>query len=273
MADYDTLESSVESSRPIEVFDFSLGADSFRYTSSEDDVIVGVDTFEAEAIRRGSIIQGSDDRDAVLEITIPAQNTFVRKYIDIVPGQLASVSIIRVQRDEPTPWTQALVFKGFVQSVKFPKNGHEAGIAARSIESSASRPIPRFTYQSLCNNFLYDDACGANASLYKFTGPVTLVEENKITVTGASGQPNGYYNAGYVKPTGIEDFRMILDHTGDVLTLLLPFAEALTGTNVDIFAGCDHAVAGHCNTRFSNVGRHAGFAFVPTINPFQSGIS
>ena len=273
MADYDTLESSVESSRPIEVYEFGLGVTSYRYTSAEDDITLGTDTFEKEAIKRGPIVQGSDDRDAILEIMTPALNTFVRKYIDIVPGQLASLSVIRVQRDEPTPWTQALVYKGYVQSVKFPKNGQEAVIAVRSIESTASRPIPRFTYQGLCNNFLYDGSCGVDSNSFKFTGPVSAVSGNTITVTGASGEIDGYYNNGYVKPAGIQDFRMILDHTGDVLTLMLPFGEALAGTNVDIFAGCNLAIAGHCDTRFSNVARHGGFAFVPTVNPFESGIN
>lgn len=273
MADFDTLESSEEQSRPIEVYDFSLGADSFRYTSAEDDVTVGTDVFTAESIKRGAIIQSSDDRDAVLEVTLPALNTFARKYIDIVPGQMATVSIIRVQRDEPTPFTQALIYKGFVQSVKFPNDGQNAVIALRSVESSSSRPIPRFTYQGQCNNFLYDTSCGVNQDLFKFTGTVSAVSGNTITIPGVSGQPNGYYNAGYVKPAGIQDFRMVLDHTGDVLTLLLPFGTAITGTNVDVFAGCNHDINGHCYTRFSNVDRYAGFPWVPTTNPFESGIT
>jgi len=273
MTTYDILESSVEDSRPIEVYEFALGATSFKYTSAEDDITIGSDTFTAEAIKRGPIIQGSDDRDAVLEIMLPATNNFAKKYIDIVPGQLASLSIIRVQRDEATPWTQALIYKGYVQSVKYPMNGQEAVIASRSVESTASRPIPRFTYQGLCNNFLYDSACGVNPDLFKHTGEVTAVSGNVITVTGANGQADGYYNSGYVKPAGVQDFRMILNHSGNDLTLLLPFGEALTGTNVDIFAGCDHAIAGHCNTRFSNVGKFAGFAFVPVINPWENGIT
>ena len=101
----------------------------------------------------------------------------------------------------------------------------------------------------------------------------SAVSANTITVPGVSGEADGYYNSGYVKPAGVQDFRMILDHTGDVLTLLLPFGTALTGLNVDVFAGCNHKIDGHCNTRFSNTGRHGGFPWVPTTNPFESGIT
>lgn len=273
MADFDTLESSVEDSRPIEVFDFSLGSESFLYTSSEDEVTVGTQTYSPEAIRRGAIAQGDEERDQVLEITVPALNTFARKYINVVPGLRASVSIIRVQRDEPAPFTQALIYKGLVQAVNFDKNGHEAKIGVRTVEASSSRPIPRFTYQGLCNHFLYDAGCGVNPDLFKFTGEVTAIDGNTITVSGASGEADDYYNAGYIKPAGLQDFRMVLNHTGDVLTLLLPFSESIIGTNVDIFAGCNHAVSGHCNTRFSNVALFGGWPWVPVVNPFRSGIT
>ena len=272
MADFDTLEGSLESSQPIEIYDFSVGSTSYLYTSSEDDIVIGSFTYSAEAIRRGAIIQGSDDRDAVLEITVPSSNVFAKKYAYVVPGQLASLSIIRVQRNEPTPWTQALVYKGYVQSVKFPKNCYEAVIAARSIEASASRPIPRMTYQGMCNHFLYDTGCGVDADSFKHTGEVTDVDGNTITVDGASGQPDGYYVGGFVKPAGLQDFRMVLGHVGDVLTLMLPFPDAILGANADVYAGCDHLIEGHCSTRFNNVGRFGGFAFVPTTNPFQNGI-
>lgn len=273
MADFDTLESSVESSRPIEVYDFSLGGDSFLYTSAEDEVTVGTNTYAPEAISRGAISQGDDDRDQVLEIEMPAQNTFARKYIDIVPGQRASLSIIRVQRDEPAPFTQALIYKGFVQSVSFPDDGLRAVVGIRSLEASLSRLIPRFTYLGLCNNYLYDAGCGVNPDTFKFNSTVTDLDENTITVTGASGFANGYFNAGYVKPVGVSDFRSILDHTGDVLTLLLPFGESIVGLDVDVFPGCDHAIDGHCDTRYSNVGRFGGFAWVPETNIFQNGFT
>lgn len=273
MADFDTLESSVEASRPVEVYSFALGADTFLYTSAEDEITVGAVTYGPEAISRTAIAQGDDDSDQPLEIEVPATNVFARKYISIVPGVRATVSIFRVQRDETPSLTQALYYKGVVQSVAFPDNGHRAKIAARSIESEMSRPIPRFTYQSVCNNFLYDTGCGVNPDTYKHVGEVTDVDGNTITVSGASGFSSGYFNAGYVKPAGVQDFRLILDHTGDVLTLLLPFGENIVGASADVYAGCDHLIAGHCNTRFSNVGRHAGFAWVPSKNPFNSGIN
>lgn len=271
MSSYDALESSVEGSRPIEVYKFAIGTEVYRYTSAEDDVTVGADTYVAEAISRGPIAQGHDDRNRILDITLPADNVFAAKYIDIVPGQRATGTIIRLQRDEvPTFNTQVVIYKGFVRSVRFPGNGREAVIGILSIEAATSRPIPRFTYQGLCNHVLYDGGCGVNSTNYRMTGTVTAVNGNVITVSGASGEADGYYTAGFVTPTGLTDFRMVLKHVGDDLTLLLPFPVGLTGQTIDVFAGCNHMISGHCQTRFNNVIEHGGFAFVPKKNPFTT---
>lgn len=272
MADYETLEESVEQSRPIELYNFSLGTESFLYTSSEDSVTSGINTYEPEAISRGPIAQGEDDRDAVIEITIPARNVFANKYVDIVPGQRATCSIIRLQRDETPSFTETLIYKGFVQSVIFKGNGEEAIIGVRSLESSSSRPIPRFVYSGLCNHVLYDIGCGVNSDTFKHIGEVLDMVGSVLTLDGASGFADGHFNGGFVKPAALSDFRLILGHIGDELTLLLPFPVSLIGGNVTAFAGCDHFISGHCLTRFTNVPDHGGFPYVPTVNPFESGI-
>lgn len=272
MADYETLEESVETSRPIEVYNFSLGTESFLYTSSEDEVTVGINTYTPEAISRGAIAQGDDDRDAILEIEIPAKNVFAIKYVDIVPGQRATCSIIRIQRDETLPFTEELIYKGFVQSVKFKGNGEEAVIGIRSLESSSSRPIPRFVYSGLCNHVLYDTGCGVNSDTFKLTGEVLDIDGAVLTLDGASGFADGHFNGGFIKPAAITDFRLILGHIGDELTLLLPFPTSLIGGNANVFAGCNHLISGHCLSRFTNVPDHGGFPYIPTVNPFESGI-
>jgi len=272
MADFATLEESVEESRPLDVYDFALGSDTYRFTSDESDVTVDGYTYAAEAIRRGNPSQSQESRDDIFEVRVPRDNAFALLYIGVVPGQQATLTIRRLQRDEsPVFDTTPVFFKGFVQSVRFPDGG-DAVIGAKSIEAMASRIIPRYTYQGQCNHVLYDNDCGVNQDSFKHIGTVTAVSGNTITVSGASGFANGYFNAGYVKPSTLDDFRMVLDHTGDVLTLLLPFPGSLVGIDVSAFAGCDHMIDGHCDTRYNNVIEFGGFAFVPEKNPFETEI-
>ncbi len=69
-------------------------------------------------------------------------------------------------------------------------------------------------------------------------------------------------------PAGsLDDARLILAQSGDVLTLLIPFAENVLGSNIDLFAGCDRSLD-TCDSKFAAVPNYGGFPFVPRKNPF-----
>jgi uncharacterized phage protein (TIGR02218 family) len=272
MTTFDALESSVESSRPIELYQFTLGTDFFRYTSAEDTITVGINDFVPESIARDTIAQGSDQENRTLSITLPSSNAFAAQYIDIVPGERASLDVFRFQRNEvPSLSTQILLFKGIVQSVRFPNDGSSAEVAVRSIETALNRVVPRYTYMAMCNHFLYDAQCQVDPDLFNIIGEVTAVAGRVITVTGASG--SGFdFTGGYCRPTGENDFRVILEHSGDDLTLLLPFRTDVLGGDVQVFAGCDHLVKGDCALVFDNVINFGGDPFVPNRNIFRDGL-
>ena len=88
---------------------------------------------------------------------------------------------------------------------------------------------------------------------------------------GANGEADGFYDGGFVFFSSINDYRLILSHVGNDLTLLLPFPSDAAGETVRIFAGCDHTIA-TCKTKFDNVLNYGGFAFVPILNPFLTGL-
>jgi uncharacterized phage protein (TIGR02218 family) len=275
MADYTTLEKSVQDSRPLEVYDFSLGAESFRYTSRGSPIVLGAATYEVETISRSAIEQGRDTKSSTVTIKVPSSNVFARKYVAIVPGRKATLSIIRLQRDEaPTFATQVLGFKGRVQAVNFADDGRVAEIAVRSLEDAGNRNIPRFKFTGVCNHLLYDNGCKVSPTGFSHVGACTSGgATTEIEVAGVDSQPDGYWTGGYVTPTtGDADFRMVLAHAGTTLTLMLPFSFDVTGINVQVFAGCDHLYTGDCATKFDNVIEFGGFPFVPNKNIYATGL-
>lgn len=278
---FDAFETAQETGAPIEIYRFDLGADTFEYTSAEDDQVVSTITYSAIPIQRGPISHRSGESQEPLTITVPGDNEFAIKYISNVPGVQAFVTIQRFHRtDTPTPQV-ITVFEGFVQSVAFVEQAKEARIAVAPTESARSRPIPRFTYQGLCNHILYDSGCKVNKDDVAFklsSGSVTVISGNDITVPGAAAFGDGWFTGGYVELLSGTDFRLVLNHVGDVLTLLLPFPTDAEST-VNVYAGCDHSIA-TCNSKFftsedvtSNVINFGGYAFVPTRNPFESGLN
>ncbi|HET6416902.1 MAG TPA: DUF2163 domain-containing protein [Polyangiales bacterium] len=272
MADYDTLETSVEGSRPIEVYRITLGSSEYLYTTSEDDLTIDGDDYEAIPISRNNIVVGSDQQRRAIQITVPATNDFARQYLSSLPGEVASVSIFRYQRDEsPAFDTTVLLFTGTVQSVQFSEDGTRAQINVRSLEGALSRNVPRFTFLGQCNHFLFDRSCGVDPSAFNHVGVVTVVSGYDITISGLAA--SGFdFVGGYARPVSENDFRLVLSQSTDTLTLILPFQNDQAGNNVQVFAGCDHVLTGDCALTFDNVANFGGFAFVPTWNVFQSGI-
>lgn len=273
MTSFDTFESSQQGSRPVELYTFALGSVAYLFTSAEDPIVLGADTYAAESIKRDRILNEPNARNEPLGISLPATNSFVSQYVSVVPGTRASCTIVRLQRSEvPTFATRIVIFKGFVASAAFPGDGTIARLAVKSLEASLAKTIPRYTYQGLCGHVLYDTECGVNSNLFKVTGSVSAMSGNVMTLPAAAAKPDGYFNGGFVRPVGISDFRLILSHVGSSLTLLLPFPVAVTGLSVEAYAGCNHDAEGDCSTKFNNVVEHGGFPFVPFKNPFATGL-
>lgn len=271
MATFDTLASSTEQSRPAELIELALGSAMYYYSTAEDPITSAGNIYLPVAAERGSVVEGTDQSDQPITIVVPASNDFAARYINVVPAERASATIFRIERDEtPTP-TRVLVFKGLVHAVEFSRNGREAQIACMSIQAAARRTIPRFTFQAQCNHQLYDLGCKVNPTSHHHSGIVTAVSGSTVTVSGLSASGKDC-KGGYCRPTGISDFRMVLSQSGDVLTLLLPFSASPLGLTLECFQGCDHNMTGHCATRFDNVLEFGGHAFVPTKNPFATGL-
>lgn len=278
---FDAFESAQETSQPVEIIRFFLGSDTFEYTSAEDAIVIESITYNPVAIRRSSISQSPEDRESVVSFTVDGSNEFARLFIGVVPGDRARVTIRRVQRsDFPGPEVVTL-YEGFVSSVKFSADGYVANIASQSIASATSRPIPRFTYQGLCNHVLYDTGCKVDDTntAFRITGTVLSVTDSTITVSGADGETDGFWTGGFVEAQGGQDIRLILSHTGTSLQLLLPFPFDVLSESVVVLAGCDHLI-GTCDTKFftpevvtSNVINYGGFAFIPTKDIFRTGIN
>lgn len=276
MTSFDTLQGSVEDSRPVEIYEvLGVTGAPYRWTSASEKVTVGAIDYQAEpGLSRSRIENGADQDRRTLQVTVSGANPFANLYKNVVPGQKATLTIWALQYDEsPMFNTKQLIYQGQVQSVAFPQDGFTADIAVRSLEVALSRNIPRYTFSALCQHVLYGTGCLVDPATFNIVGNVTAVDGNVITVVGANTKPDGFFTNGYVSNlTGTTDFRMIVDHVGNDLTLLLPFPIDVTGTSVQAFAGCDRVLTGDCALKFDNVDRHGGWAFVPNRNIVTQGL-
>lgn len=262
-------ETSQEDGQPIELYEFRLGTEEFNLSTAATEETFASVTYDPVTISRTNLIAGPEERTEVISIEIDAAHPLPRKYINIVPGTAATLTIKRVHRSDGQT---VVIFKGVVRSVGFSNNGTRALIAVLPLTRGLSKSVPRLLYSSICNHVLYDSRCGVQRLDFRFIGTVTVIDGNDYTIPGVAASVANPATSGFIK-IGNTDFRLIRSQSGDVLTLLLPFntTDVDVGTEVEVFAGCDHTIA-TCKTQFDIVVNYGGFAFVPTRNPFESGL-
>lgn len=263
---FETYEESVEGGQPVELYVLTLGTTVYRmHNTLEDTISWSGDTYFKTVISHGTIQSGAED----IEVRIPADHPFALNHVTVAPGQVATLTIYNYHRGDTSD--VKIVHKGIVRAVAFSVQGFEAVLHLMPITELFDKQIPDNTYQSSCNRALFDARCQVSSASFKFTGSVGTVSGNTIITPGlASSKGTGWATGGYVS-YGILDFRLILDHTSDTLTLVLPFFESVLSQTVEVFSGCDHTIA-ICASKFSNEINFGGWPEVPTKNIFITGL-
>lgn len=263
-------------SRPADLYRFDYGAETFRFTSHDQELTFMGGTYTPLEIKRSAPnLNPAQRRSNKLSLEVIDSERPFSDFLQIQPALQLDCVITRIQLDESIdaspiaspmpaaiPTTGFVLFDGYVTSVAF--SGRTCSVDMNPFNEQFTREVPRYKYQSPCNHVLYDSFCGVDKNLFTQDGLVNGVVGNTITVSGFIGSE---FTGGYVQNEAGNDFRMIILQAADVFTLLLPF-RAILGETVTAFQGCDHSIV-TCRDKFDNVPRFGGFPLVPGKNPFN----
>ena len=270
------FETSDQNSLRVQLITITAGNETFRLATSEADFdLVGV-PYTATNVSLSNIVQAARDRNKPINLTMPTAHPFVQRYVATLPGQVVSVRVLEIQRDDPDQQTIE-VFSGSTSSVAFSNHGTESQIALLPRFAQLGRTAPRHTYQVRCNHVLYDSRCRVNKALFRFSGNIGSYDASTsvMTVPGLAAAKGGSFAvAGYVTNADLTDYRMVISQNVDALTLHFPFASnfpVTVGTAVDVQAGCAHDTAA-CSGVFNNFPNYGGNPYNPQKNVFQSGL-
>lgn len=263
---FEGYEESQQQGSRIEFYTLTMGTTIYRmHNSIEDEINVSGDLFYPVSIARGNISTGQE----YLEISLPGDHEFPLEFATIAPGQTATLTIQTYHRADTAD--MQVIYKGVVRSVAFSQNASKSALSVIPLTDAFKKEIPERTFQASCNNVLFDPDCKVSAGSYSYEDAVTAIVDNVVTVNGLNAaKGTGWATGGYVA-YGILDYRLILEQSGDDLTLVLPFHEDVLTNNVTVYAGCDHTIA-TCASKFSNSDNFGGCPYVPTKNIFISGL-
>lgn len=262
---YDAIETSVHDAQPVELYRFVRGVEVWTQTSADEPIVYQSETYTPVTMQRSAPVQSHDADAGRLSLTVARDHPVAQLFRVIVPAGTVGLTIYRQHRGdgECLTWWQ-----GRVRAVAW--SGSRAVMQCDALGAMLQRPGLRRHYGAPCGHMLYDGGCGLNAESYKTVATVSSISGNTITSAAFAGQADGYFTAGYLR-YGDDDFRMILDHAGSTVTVLLPFEDLAVGDTLYAYAGCDH-VPDTCKNKFANFANYGGWPFVPIKNPFQVGL-
>lgn len=266
---YQDDETGLTSGRPIELYKFTGTYNSYFFTSWNEQVVSGGQTYVPLAVDRNKLkVATQEQSENALEITMPFDHPLVTEYAyQNAPPDLL-FELIRAHETDPSD--NVTLWAGRVTG--FSVEGRTAKLKVPALMSYAlngNTPTPR--YQAPCNHILYDTRCGVDPALNQHITTITQITGNIITVATYPWAANDAIAGQMISPAGEQ--RMIVSTVGTDITVTYPFAGLQVGDNVTLRKGCDHAFDGDCKNKFNNGARFGGFPIVPARNPFTSTLT
>lgn len=266
---YTAIETSAQSGRPVELYEFLNGATSYRYTSSDSDVSYGGNTYTAVPIARGAVEATSETARLSLEITCARDLPVLSLFATMPPESVVAVTLRRLHAGDGEAIT---LWMGRILNVTL--NNSAAEIHCESVYTSLKRVGLRRMYQKGCPHVLYRAGCGLDSTDFDLPRTVATVSGTTITMTTMAGYADGYFAGGYIEwesATGYFERRAIRSQVGAVVTIAFPLPGLAASDSVNLYPGCDHTLS-TCEAKFGNRLNYGGQPYYPDKNPF-SGVS
>jgi len=265
---YNAQEISQYGGSPVELYLFERGLFSWTYTSGDTVETYLAKDYAPAPIVRGKIEDLAELNKAPLKLTVPRDFPVATQFIAYPPGEVVTLKIFSRHRTDVANETVA-VWIGRILSAQWA--GGKSHLNCEPISTSLKRTGLRKKFGRQCEHVLYGPDCKVVAADFRVIGPITGISGNVVNVLEAAGQPNDYFNGGFLwwqLPDGRKEARMIVDHTGDAITLATTMYEISIGDSVELYPGCDHTLT-QCDTRFANSDNNGGYMFTPEDTPFN----
>lgn len=263
---YASVETSAQSGRPVELYEFLNGAVAYRYTSADGDVSYGGHSYTAVPIARNAIEATSETVRTALEITCARELSVISLFSTMPPEGVVSVTLRRLHAGDGEAIT---MWMGRVLNVMF--GAVSAGIHCESVYTSLKRVGLRRLYQIACPHVVYGNGCGLDRADFGAAATVSTISGTTLALTGIGAFADGHFSGGYLeweRSAGVFDRRAIRAHNGGTVVIGFPIPGLAASDAVMLYPGCDHTLA-MCTAKFGNAQNYGGMPYFPQKNPFD----
>lgn len=265
---YDNVEQSIDSGYPIELYQFTIGPDTYFYTSSDEDVVYQSITYRSDYIERPAISQSREEARNRLKIKVGKDNAVANLFKQQPPFYEVNIIIVRYHRNDPDEPDVRFIFRGKVLSVDWPDGLTTAVLDCESLLGSLKSEAMRERFQHVCNHTIYTSKCGLDFQLLKDTYSVTAISIDGKTITcpGVGLMAADFYKGGVLR-FGSDIWVMVVDHSGDDVQIFRAIPTLTIGASVDMGRACRN-IRENCINFFNNYENYRGWPDVPLVNIF-----
>ena len=186
---YQSSEISVASGQPKELYDFAMGLTHWRLTSSGEDFVYALHTYESGPCKRTEIEKTGEIPKDSIEVKLPRGHAIGLLFLAAPPDGEITLTIYRGHGSFYITY-----FRGFLTYVEFDAEN----IATCTFEPRSS-DLPyvggRRRAMRLCPHLLYCPLCGVQKADYRLTGTIDSIDGVTITASefgAAAAIPENY---------------------------------------------------------------------------------
>jgi uncharacterized phage protein (TIGR02218 family) len=263
---FDVLETSLQQGEPIELYEFTVYGQVYRYTTASVSVTRGANLYRAVGpMSRSEIEETAEIVRSDLTITVPHDFEITEFYDIAPPSDVILLTVKRTHRNDEdvTPW-----WSGRVLNCTWEDGS--AKLHAESIYTSLKRAGLRRRYSRQCPHVVYGPQCRADETAFRITVALENVAGANVSAAIFATYPDDRFGGGFIEwePTpGRKIYRGIKGHAGSALMLTHPFVGMTDGAVVLAYPGCKHDVD-DCLNFFDNLPNYGGFPYIPRVNPW-----
>ncbi len=275
-ATFESLETSIAQSEPVELYEFSYQSQTQYYTSTETNITLNGQTYTATPLQRSEVMSSSEIDKNSLKVVAPDQFPISLLFQAGPPNDVVTLVVKRVQLGALNGTNTVIIWAGRVMTVTWPPLKSELNCEAlfTALRTGGLHRI----YTVNCPYALYGSECQVIQSGFTTTKTDVTQSGNVLTSSSFNDQPSGYYAGGVLSwqySPGKYALRGIKSHTQGTggapgtmeITYELPnFGGSET---VTVTAGCDHTFS-TCGSKFANQPNFGGFPYMTQKNPWGS---
>lgn len=278
---FDSVEQSVQSGTPRELYDFVAPTKTWRLCTGDNDIVFNGNLYTATAGSRSNLtIVSSTDTAGDLTITIPASHDFAKSYVAGLPPREVLVTLTRYH---PSSGVFSQLWQGYATGLAFQlvEEGAAALVQVPDLLTTAlACDVGSVIASRVCNHVLGDPQCTVNLASFTVTTTITAISADGRTITTAASVPAAVSSVdwslhGALKHVASGESRTIVQQYALNQFLLqapMPNGVLAVGTSVSIVAGCNKSLSQACAPKFTNAINFGGLPLLPQSNIFYVGL-